>query len=385
MTSIVEGQISVSKFGKGIDINGKDSSYHVNFSFRFQNLAQVSWFDAADGGDTNTEVAFLIRRARLKFSGFAFDPDLKFKLELGLSNRDIGAENIDDFSNGAKLILDAYVDYYMGSGFALRFGQFKLPGNRERVISSGDLQFVDRSRLNSRYNIDRDFGLMLKHKFNLSDQFIIKEFAVVSQGEGRNVTSGYHGGLDYTFRVEFFPFGEFASKGDYVGSAIKYEDSPKLSIGLTYDINKKANRYRGQLGSFIPREGRDGAKDLKTFFADLMLKYKRTSVMIEYVDKTVPGNDPRVVIDNSDFGTYYIGTGLNLQAGFIFTNNIELAARYTVINPNVNVSVDEDQYTLGLSKYFSGHKLKIQTDATMIKKIDSDNQYMLRTQFDIHF
>ena len=32
--------------------------------------------------------------------------------------------------------------------FELWFGQAKLPGNRERVVSSGNLQLVDRSILN---------------------------------------------------------------------------------------------------------------------------------------------------------------------------------------------------------------------------------------------
>ena len=51
--------------------------------------------------------------------------------------------------------------------FELWVGQTKLPGNRERVISSANLQQVDRSLLNSRFNIDRDFGFQLRHHFNL--------------------------------------------------------------------------------------------------------------------------------------------------------------------------------------------------------------------------
>jgi hypothetical protein len=39
------------------------------------------------------------------------------------------------------------------------FGQTKLPGNNQRVVSSGSLEFTDRTINNSRFNIDRDFGL----------------------------------------------------------------------------------------------------------------------------------------------------------------------------------------------------------------------------------
>ena len=63
--------------------------------------------------------------------------------------------------------------------FSIKFGQGKLPGNRERVISSGNLQLVDRSRLNSRYNIDRDVGFTLSNWTKLGKQFFIKEVAAV--------------------------------------------------------------------------------------------------------------------------------------------------------------------------------------------------------------
>jgi hypothetical protein len=41
------------------------------------------------------------------------------------------------------------------------FGQTKLPGNNQRVVSSGSLEFTDRTINNSRFNIDRDFGLLI--------------------------------------------------------------------------------------------------------------------------------------------------------------------------------------------------------------------------------
>jgi hypothetical protein len=40
-------------------------------------------------------------------------------------------------------------------------GQTKLPGNNQRVVSSGSLEFTDRTINNSRFNIDRDFVFRL--------------------------------------------------------------------------------------------------------------------------------------------------------------------------------------------------------------------------------
>ena len=188
--------------------------------------------------------------------------------------------NINNFHN---------IQYNFHKNFSIKVGQGKLPGNRERVISSGNLQFVDRSRVNSRFNIDRDFGITLMNHHTISGDFIMKEVFSLSQGEGRNITAGnLGGGFDYTFRAEFLPWGNFKSKGDYSGSDLKREPKPKLAIGVTYDINDNAVRERGQNGSFIFDEVEMTrnylGKTLQTIFIDAMFKYKGFSLMGEFAD-----------------------------------------------------------------------------------------------------
>src|SRR5690606_15499592 len=133
-----------------------------------------------------------------------------------LANRDIsGASKYT--SNAPRYILDAVMKWNFHENFELWFGQTKLPGNRDHLLSSGNLQLVDRSLLNGNYNIDRDLGFQLRHHFKLSDKFIIKEAFALSQGEGRNITSGNLGGFQYTSRLELLPLGNFIKKGDYIG------------------------------------------------------------------------------------------------------------------------------------------------------------------------
>lgn len=394
----LNGQISSAKFGKGIQILGHDSTFYTKMNVRFQNLMVHSWKLENDEFGSFEEYSsnYLVRRSRLKFGGWAFNPKIKYKLELGLSNRDIGNGTGSEFNKGANVILDAYVDWNFYKGFWIRFGQGKLPGNRERVISSSNLQFVDRSRLNSRYNIDRDVGLMLTHKAKLGSEFILIQKLALSQGEGRNVTIGNSGarrGSEYTYRLEALPFGKFKSKGDYVGSAVKREEKPKLSVGLTYDINTKAMRNRGNLGSFIATESTPG-QTLSTFFADLMFKYQGFSTMIEYVKKSTDADSP-VLIDletEEVLGTYYTGSAINVQAGYMFENNYEIAARVTSTRPDIEVDNDELRYTLGISKFVVGHNLKVQTDFTyrsITSQVEAsdiiDDQFIWRTQFEIQF
>jgi len=380
-------QFIPQKFGKGFQVVGKDSSFYLKFGFRFQNLHTSEW-DVDDGEFSDYDGSFLVRRSRLKFDGWIHSSKLTYKLELGLSNRDIGGGTGPEFRRAANVILDASIAYKFYKNLTIQFGQRKLPGNRERVVSSGNLQFVDRSRLNSRYNIDRDVGLQLLNKHTIGKQFIIRETIAFSQGEGRNVTQGIYGGYAYTFKAEFFPFGDFKSKGAYVGSDLKREETPKLALAVAYDINNNAVRERGNLGSFIVDEnGSYYGKDLKTLFIDMMFKYRGFSMMAEYADKKTSDDNP-IVFDESgtQIGTFYTGSALNVQAGYLLPSDCEIAARFTNVNVDELVDdVDENQYTLGISKYIVGHKLKVQTDFTLRDRDMSSNKFIWRTQVDVHF
>ena len=129
-------EISDTSFGKGlINFTAKDSSFSVRFAPRFQVRSISSWDHDGDqyGSPDHT---FIVRRARLKFDGFAYSPKLKYKFELGLSNRDIAGAN--QFNrNTPRFILDAVVMWNFANNWELWAGQTKLPGNVERVVSSG--------------------------------------------------------------------------------------------------------------------------------------------------------------------------------------------------------------------------------------------------------
>ena len=378
-------ETSAPKFGKGLfNLIGKDSSFSMNVSARMQMLGTSNW--DLNNGLSNPSSSLLVRRARLKFSGFAYSPKLKYKLELGLSNRDIGKAS--SFTNEApKYILDAVVKWNFSGNFVLWFGQTKLPGNRERVISSGDLQQVDRSLLNSRFNIDRDMGFQLRHHFNLTDTFIVKEMFAVSQGEGRNITTGNLGGHQYTSRVELLPFGKFASKGDYRGSDLKFEPTPKLAMGFTYDFNNDAVKNRSNQGSYMTNDTGFYSTNISTVFVDAMYKHKGFSLMAEYAyrdaeDAFAKNSDGSLTGDEVQ-----VGNALNLQTGYLLSKTLEISGRYTNIDWDSDITGKgaENQYTLGLSKYIVGHKLKVQTDVSYLDLASKTNQFMYRLQVDIHF
>jgi len=110
-------------------------------------------------------------------------------------------------------------------------------------------------------------------------------------------------------------------------------------------------------------------------------------MMAEYADKKTSDDNP-IVFDESgtQIGTFYTGSALNVQAGYLLSSDWEIAARFTNVNVDELVDdVDENQYTLGISKYIVGHKLKVQTDFTLRDRDMSSNKFIWRTQVDVHF
>jgi hypothetical protein len=70
-------------------------------------------------------------------------------------------------------------------------------------------------------------------------------------------------------------------------------------------------------------------------------------------------------VESFDGETTYIpgGSGKLLQLSYLFQNNIELAGRFAQVKPVQAIETltqGGNEITLGLTKYFSGHRVKAQ-------------------------
>ncbi|MDC0125769.1 OprO/OprP family phosphate-selective porin [Flavobacteriaceae bacterium] len=388
LLSIVQAQeISDTKFGKGmINFIAKDSSFSVKFAPRIQSRFQSQW-DYNEEEYDDAELNFLVRRARLKFGGFAFTPKLKYKIELGLSNRDLSGASVYN-RNTPRYILDAVVMWNFHENFELWAGQTKLPGNIERVVSSANLQLIDRSLLNSKFNIDRDMGIQLRHKTKLGGNWISREKFSISQGEGRNITEGNIGGLQYTSRLELLPFGEFSSKGDYSQGDLKREKSIKAMFGFTYDINNNAVKNRSNMGSYMTQSnGGFFETDITTVFIDGVIKYNGFALTGEYASRNADTIEALEADGRTKTGAVVgAGSAINFQGSYLFKNNVEMTLRYTNVDfKEVTRLSDLQQITYGISKYVVGHSLKIQADLSFSQSSSMRDFVLFRTGFDLHF
>ncbi len=330
----------------------KDDIFKLNLRFRMQNRAALYSRSGDDLGIGQVEA--MVRRLRLRFDGFVLSPKISYYIQLSFSRGD------QDLYNGviAQTVRDAIIYYNFNENFYIGFGQSKLPGNRQRVISSGNQQFAERSFANARMTIDRDFGLFAYYTLLPADNLIINLKGALTTGEGRNAAIG-NNGMAYTGRIELLPFGNFMDNGDYSEGDLNFEPSPKLSIAVSNSINKRALRTGGQVGRELYAE-----RDIETLIVDGVFKYDGWAATGEYFKRTTPSNSP--ISENLMGDRRFVTTGqaFNFQGSRMLSAKTELAMRYTVLDTDETIaSLEPDRKTvlLGSSRYLNGHRIKLQS------------------------
>lgn len=347
-------------FANGIGFIAPDSSFSVAIRLRVQNRMGFLFAETNDGKWELTQSEFRVRRMRLRFDGFIFNPKWSYAVQLSFSRADQDWDN----SGVPNVLRDAMIFYRPTKHWTFGLGQGKLPGNRQRVISSGEQQFADRSLVNATFNIDRDFGIFANYQFNTGKSIWILRTAL-SSGEGRNEGikgfSKVNPGLCYTGRFEFLPFGAFDKRGDYSEADLAREPKPKVSIASGWSYNEGSDRIGGQVGDtlFSPI-------NMHSWITDFVLKYRGFSLYSEFT-KRQADTSPITFSKDKHIRYIYQGTGMLLQSGYLFKNNFEIAARFARIAPQSEIQEFEDirdNYALCFSKYLKGHRLKLQTDVT---------------------
>jgi hypothetical protein len=126
--------------------------------------------------------------------------------------------------------------------------------------------------------------------------------------------------------------------------------------------------------------------DIATIFVDAMFKYKGFAFMGEYVNRNADA-PVAVEADGTPTGNIVLeGDSFNFQGSYLLNNNYEFTGRFTTVSFNqITERADLDQYTLGISKYVVGHKLKVQTDFTYGERNSEKDFLAWRLGFDLHF
>jgi phosphate-selective porin OprO/OprP len=335
---------------KGLMIESPNNAFSMRIGLRTQTRLSIEDYDEDSSSKDLTDIQ--VRRMRLRFDGHAYAKNLRYNLQFSFTRGDQDW----DTNNYPNIMRDANIAWEWSENQVLIFGLRKLPGNRQRLASSGAQEFVDRSLANATFNIDRDNGIQSRHQWG-SESPIRLQLAL-SSGEGRGQPNKGTG-LSTTARVEWLPLGLFKEDGDFFESDLLFESDHKLALGFSYNKNRKTYRLGGQTGEIMDNNSR---RDLESFMADALWKYQGYSFSVEQFSRNA--ENPIISADQ----TIYEGTGTNFQISYVFPNMISPAIRWTQIQPKSELKDflnERTQVAIGLSKYISRHKFKIQGDYTL--------------------
>lgn len=338
-------------FGKGIGITSPDSLFQMNIRFRMQNRVTYIENDGESGAYDGQ-----IRRLRLRLDGYVGNPKFLYAIQLSFAPGDVGeikeGENIN-------IIRDAVVFYRPNKHWNISFGQTKLPGNRQRVNSSGGLQLTDRTINNAKFTIDRDFGFQVHNMNEYKDKFSYNLKAALSTGEGRNVTGKADDGIAVTGKVEVLPFGAFAKDGTYFEGDVIREKKPKLMFSGAFQQNNHARRTQGQLGNDLFEK-----RTMRSVLLDGMFKYKGWAAMASYMSRSTTENAVTFNPDDVTESNYaFVGNGFDYQLSFNTKKNYEFIARYSIQKVGNDIETktpNTKQYSIGVTKYIWEHSFKLQ-------------------------
>ena len=339
---------------------------------------------------------YRMRRIRLRMSGSSPQKKVDYRIQFDFSGIS------EDGSASSSLLYDAFITYNFNKRTKLSFGQrSQRSDNRELTMNSNSLQLVERSRLTSVFASIRDFGLFLQRDIRLSNGSYFRNYLEITSGDGMNNFTKDIGGLKYGGRIDYLPFGFFTNKGQFRQVDIVRENSLKLVLGVNYSFNQSMSSRRGRVGNDFLYYNINLADtnyrlpDFLKYGADLLLKYRGFSLLAEYIKTNVYldndithrndryGDKPKDITDNfrnldpKDYlrSQLMLGSGFNLQAGYIFKNLISADLRFTHLESDEFSFLNNgtfynrpNYYTFGLSKYFArNYGFKIQASITYVE------------------
>lgn len=317
---------------------------------------------------------FKINRARLKIGGHAYQPWMKYYFEYEL---------------GQSLLLDFRFMIEKFPWLKLKAGQWKVEFTRERFISSGEQQLVDRSLLNQKFTVDRQQGVSLYGNLDGGGSANFNYWLGVFTGTGRGARENddskmmYFGRFQWNFLGRQVPF----SGGDL---SISEKPAGLISfagITNTSPYTRFSSSGGGQLSGF---EGtNDGQYSVQQFNLETAFNYKGFSWASEFHRKRITDN-----FEDGGFttlGGYYFTAGYFPYQIFNFwPEPLEIAMRYAEIRPDLSISQNKQkELALAFNWFFVGHRNKLTTEITKFTFEDStlpqSDEIRFRLQYDISF
>jgi len=359
--------------GKGFEFHFFEDQYLLQVDFRGQFRASYPYdsFPIISDDFNDDETTIGISRARIKIGGHVYKSYYTFYFE-----QDIKGANLLDF----RVQIEKY------AFLKLRVGQWKARYTRERVISSGKQQGLERSLINRVFTIDRQQGISLFGNLDGGGAANFSYWTSIFTGMGRGSSNNDDNNLMYLLRFQWNPNGEVIR---FSGSDLEYHKKFISSIafaGVTNTSAYTAFSTRGgeQLFGFEP--GEDGQYKVDQLLFETAFKYRGISWQQELHYKNI---DDKVNLEQTTLIGNYFQIGYFFHYAFPkFPKSLEIFARQAFYDANIDMADNNNnEYTIGCNWFFKGHKNKLTFDYSYIEynefdpTFESGNRY--RIQWDI--
>jgi phosphate-selective porin OprO and OprP len=366
----------VTHSDKGFEFRTSDGKFLLQFAGRVQFRFSTPFdSDPLTVSDFNNEQknTFLVNRARLKIGGYAYKPWLKYYFEY-----EMGQSNLLDF----KVMVEKW------KAISFKVGQWKTDFNRERVISSGEQQMMERSFINLPFTLDRQQGVEVYGHIDGRGAANFNYWLSILTGTGRGVRENDDRTLMYVARLQWNPLGKVVEMS---GSDEERTARPALLIAVAGAQNSSPyTRFSqsggGELEGF--ENGVAGQYDIRQALVETAFKYRGFSWQHEthfkLIEDNVNSTSTRLA------GNYF-------QAGYFLNGLIhsippllELAFRYADYRPDLSLENNQQhEYSTSLNWFFNGHKNKLTAEYSYIvfdqtASVNTDGS-RFRLQWDISF
>jgi hypothetical protein len=322
---------------------------------------------------TDDRIYLGVNRARMKVGGHAYRPNFKYYLEYELFG---------------TALLDFRAMYEFSPAFNLKIGQWKAQYSRERIVSSGKQQTVERSILNYAFTIDRQQGISLYGRLKGNGALDFNYWISTFMGTGRGASDSDDDNLMYMTRWQWNPMGEPVG---FSGSDLSRHQKFIMSVVVAGVTNESPyTRFSTSGGGQLPgfEDGINGQYRVNQLMFETSGKLRGISWQQELHWKQIE--------DNVNF-TETVMFGNLFQIGYFFNQifpafppKLEVFARHAWYDPDNDVDDNHrSEITSGVNYFINDHRNKVSLEYSYLNFQDDPGQIRdgsrIRLQWDVSF
>jgi phosphate-selective porin OprO/OprP len=345
------------KLGKGFTFTSADEKFQLTIGGRamvrytFLDKDLNNGLNGAGKKVSNSDVSqFALKTGQLWWQGYAFSKDLTYNVRINVAN-----------SGKNTMLENAFVKYRFIDEVQVTAGQQKPAYSRQNLAGVGAQEFVDMSPATIAFSPGYDLGAYLSG--NILGGILNYD---LSASNGVGATTARNGNnMAFLARLQVNPLGTFA----YSEADPEFSQKPLVTVGSTFYSNALqrtatgfednnlgyANTTTGWLGKNVATFAATEKVDINSFEIDAAFKWMGAFAQAEYFWGQADG----ALTDRT-----VRAQGYYVQAGYtILPKKLEVAMRYSYVDPNRDVSNDTQTEVIGaVSYYFNNHNLKLQGD-----------------------